>query len=165
MRIIMNPLPVTKYGGRILYTVNQKKDGGVFSMRIGQNDDTYKSVAIAFCRKQDAEVFAFALECHKYASPTNTFPNPTFDYGDDCDISDVLGISRILYPDVVGLHELYVHTWDSYHIKDKILSNNIALLVYDANQEATFSCSGKLFSPSEDMSHYIQHLDAIIAKE
>ena len=170
MAVVLKPTPATAYGGRLLYTVNQKNNGNIFGMHIGQSDDTYRSVIMSFSRKQDAEVFAFALECHKQIAPTKEFPVPVFQYGDDCDMSQVISTveapSPLTHTDVkMNLQELYIHTWDSFHLREHILTNNMSLLICDPNHDNSLSCTGRLFTPSENLYEYIDTLDDIVSKD
>ena len=164
--------PSTKFGGRLLHTVNQKKDGRMFSTQITSiGAEAARTVVLAYTKKQDAVMLAQCLENTKEIQGWTVYPVMGYEFMELFDLSKHVIQPPFTSPatgNAVGpvndvlLADLYVQTWDAYHLRDYILDNNLALLVCEANESPSFSCMGSIIMPLDDSQVYVDNLTRIL---
>ena len=155
--------PSTKFGGRLLHTVNQKKDGRVFTTQFTSiGAETARTVVLAYTKKQDAAMLAQCLENTKGIHGWKNYPLMAYEFMELFDLSKYVIQPATAGPvDDLFLADLYVQTWDAFHLRDFVLENNLALLMCDANNTASFACMGKIIIPDDDLSGYVDNLTRI----
>lgn len=156
--------PLTKFGGRLLHTVNQKKDGRVFTTQFTSiGAETSRTVVLAYTKKQDAAMLAQCLENTKEKQGWKDYPLMAYEFMEIFDLAKhVIEPASLSGPmDDLFLADLYVQTWDAFHLRDFVLENNLALLMCDANNSPSFACMGKIIIPDEDLSGCVDNLTRI----
>lgn len=154
-------LPTTAFGGRLLYTVNQKKNGRICAVQIGSFVDISRTIVIAYTKKRDAYALAIGLEATKSIENWTDYPVMGYEFMEIFDLSKYVAT---VSPDKhVNLTDLYVQKWDSYHLRDYIFDQNIGMLICDGSEteEGSFECSGPLILPSDEPNEYINSLNHI----
>jgi hypothetical protein len=126
--------------------------------------ETARTVVIAYTKKQDAVLLAQCLENTKGVHGWKNYPIMGYDFMELFDLS-----KHVLQPaaaaagpiDDLFLADLYVQTWDAFHLRDFVLENNLALLMCDANTSPSFACMGKIIIPEDDLPGCVENLTRI----
>ena len=166
----------TTFGGRLLYTITQKRDDTMFAVRFGCEGKAQKACVLSYRRKVDAERVAFALECHKLSFTYDDiyengviYPLLTFDdiHASYFDMSGMINAPARdlmrLKPNQAQLRKLYVQEWDSYGLRDHLMASNVGMLTCGVNNHThnALMCHGKVEFPSYEIHDAIQTLDTL----
>ena len=146
--------PKIIYGGRFLYTINQKNDGKILSFEVKkQTNANTKTVILSFSDKKDANNLASTLEFYKTADKLIEYLN----------IAEINKIEPIINYNLSNIQDLYVNKWDSYHLRDYLHLNNIDLIVYNDCSDL-LNCSINYYNSSDNINDYVQHLNSLYNK-
>ena len=127
--------PKVKFGGRLLYSINQKKDGKPFTVQFEKNlDSSPKTAFISFTNRNSAILIANMIESKKKDNSNEAM-----------------------------LQELFIQKWDSYALREYTSNNYINLVILEATNDA-YDFEARVYECSEDLSQYVDYLDTIYEK-
>lgn len=131
------------FGGRFIFTVNQKKNAHIFHINMS-DDVTPRTAILGFKKRNDAKYIGYLLENKKKI--------------DNEGIDNV--IDKDMDLDILELQDFYINKWDSYHLYEVMMENNMNLIVVDLDMEdSKIKFNGKLYEPYDNIHQYIDKIN------
>jgi len=161
----MKTLTIVKFGGRLLYTINQKGSANIYTTNIKSNKENHLfNTVVAFSNKKDAFMFAHSLENHIKENKVmpdfimNDLDNSIFNIHNLDIKNDVDEINDI---DTLELSNLFISKSDYYELQNIINTHNMNLLICEKDYSNYMQYNGKIYSASENPNDYVDLFNSI----